>query len=400
VSKWVYASTDLLTGRVLADTLPLEVQSFSSTLNGSGTLTAQLDLSKDYAVNAPFLAALTPRRSVLWALADGYPVWCGVVWDWPDESREEGTLPISASTIDSVWSHRLITDTLEYPATELFTAFLDLTKYGLTKNSGYISSVSPAATRPAAYLAMVATQGRVARLVLPAVNDSGATWTASYTYSDLGQVSSAWSDMCASGNLEYFFMPGMDANGNLAVSLDLGYTTLGRPLANSNLILTFPGNCLDYGYPVTGSQSGNYVWATAPPNGAELQWQSQWPHGADLTDLITNVFPLMESTASWQGSVVTAQSQINSWADGQVALTTAGMTTPVVVVGGNSWPRLRDIQLGDAAYLAFTSPLHPPGPNGQPGLQQEVRITGITVNPSSDNQSESFQLQTSAVLAA
>jgi len=401
VTKWTYAATDLLTGAVLADTLPLNVQSFSMTLNGSGTLTGALNLSEVSQSNAPFIAALACRRAVLWARADGFPVWAGIIWDWPDMTRAQGTLPVSAQTLDFLWSKRLVTDTLEYAAVDLFKAFLDLVVYGMTKNSPHIAAgVSPAATRPAAYLAMVATQGRVARLVLPDPGSSGATWTASYTYSDLTQVSSAWSDMCASGNLEYFFQPGLDGNGDLAIYLRIGYTRLGRPLANSGLVLTYPGNALDYGYTVTGSQSSNMVWATAPPNGSALTWQSQYPHGADLTDLLTNNYPLMESTASWQGSVVTEQSQVDTFADGQVAMVTAGMTTPVVNVGGSSWPRVKDIQLGDAAYLAFTSPLHPPRADGSPGLQQEVRITGITGYPPGPSQSEYYQLATSAVTAA
>lgn len=398
MTTWTYAATDLITGAVLADTLPLNVQSFSMNLNGSGTLSGSLNLNEVYASNAPFIAALAARRALIWALADSFPVWCGVMWDWPDQSRAQGTLPLSAQTIDSVWSHRLITDTLEYPQTELFTAFIDLARYGLTKNSAYISPVSPAATRAAGYLATVASQGRVARLVLPAGGGSGATWTASYTYSDLTQVSSAWSDMAAAGNLEYFFEPGLDASGDLAIYLRLAYIALGRPLAQSNLYLTFPGNCTDYGYPVTGSQSGNMMWASAPANGAALSWMSQWPHGADLNDLAT--YPLMESSVSWQGATVTQQSQVDKFADGQVALVTAGMTTPVVVIGGGAWPALKDIRLGDSAFLAFTSPLHPPGPGGEPGLQQEVRITGITVYPAGPAQADSYQLQTSAVVAA
>jgi hypothetical protein len=391
MAAWTYSATDLLTGAVLADTLPLGVQSFGSTLNGSGTLTGSLDLSEVYELNAPFIAALACRRAVIWARADGFPVWAGIQWDWPDMTRAQGTLPISAQTLDSLWGKRLITDTLEYASVDLYTAFLDLARYGLTKHSPNISSVSPAATRPAAYLSMVATQGRVARLVLPSPGSSGVTWTASYTYSDLTQVSSAWSDMCSSSNLEYFFTPGLDSNGELAIFLDLGYTQLGRPLADSGIVLTYPGNALDYGYTVTGSQGANMVWATAPPNGSALSWQSQYPHGADLTDLLTNNYPLMETTASWQGSVVTKQSQVE--------IVTAGMTTPVINVGGGSWPQVKDIQLGDSAHLAFTSPLHPAQANGAPGLQQEVRITGITVYPSGPGQSEYYQLATSTVTA-
>lgn len=399
MSRYDYIATDLISGQVLADSLPLNVQSFSMQLNGSGTLTGSLDLNQLYSVNAPAVAALECRRAVLWVLQDHYPVWCGVVWDWPDMSRSSGTLPIQAQTMDSLWSHRLITDTIEYAQIDLYTAFLDLVKYGLSKQSPYIASISPAATRPPAYLAMVAASGPVARLNLPTGSAalSGVSWTASHTYSDLTQISSAWSDMCASGQLEYAFVPGLDSSGNLAVYLKLGYLQLGRQAPMSGYTLTYPGNCIDYGFQRTGSQSSNYVWATAPPNGSALQWESAWPHGADIGDLGAG-YPLMESTVSWQGSVVTSQAQVNAFADGQVALKTQAMTLPVVNVGGSSRPRLRDIVLGDATTFTATSPLHPPQADGSPGLQMPVRVTGWTAYPPGPQQSEYLQLTTSGVL--
>ncbi|NUQ95299.1 MAG: hypothetical protein HOY79_01610 [Streptomyces sp.] len=399
MSTYTYAATDLISGAILEDRLPLNVQSFGMQLNGSGTLTAKLNLNELYAVNKPAVAALECRRAVLWVMQDGYPVWAGIVWDWPDISRGDGDLPISAQTMDSLWSHRLITDTLNYSQVDLFQAFIDLCQYGTSKQSSYISSVSPAATRAAGYLQYVASNGGVARLGMPSgtAATAGVTWTASYIYSDLTQVSSAWSDMCASGQLEYAFVPGLDSTGDLAIFLRLAYLKMGRPVSGSGYTLTYPGNVLDYGYQRTGSQSSNVVWATAPPNGAQLQWQSVWPHGADRADL-TAGYPLMESTVSWQGSWVTSQSQINAYADGQVQLRTQAMTAPIVRVGGSATPRLRDIVLGDSTTLIATSPLHPPAANGAPGLQLPVRVVGWTCYPPGPQQSEYIQMQTSGVV--
>ncbi|WP_152626486.1 hypothetical protein [Streptacidiphilus carbonis] len=393
-------ATDLVSGRVLADSLPLTVQSFGMQLNGNGSLSGSLALNELYSVNGPAVAALECRRCVLWVLQDGYPVWAGVVWDWPDMSRQSGTLPISAQTLDSIWSHRLITDTLEYPQVDLFQAFIDLVRYGMSKQSSYIEvGVSPPATRNAAYLALVAATGGVARLVVPSgpAAFSGIPWTASYTYSDLTQVSSTWQDMCASGNLEYAFVPGLDSTGNLAVFLRLAYLQMGRTAAASGYTLTYPGNVLDYGYQRTGSQSSNLVWATAPPNGGPLQWQSQYPHGADLPDLDAG-YPLMESTVTWQGSVVRSQAQVDAFADGQVVLRSQAMTLPTINVGGGGHPMLRDIVLGDTTTLMATSPLHPPRSDGSPGLQQQVRVVGWTCYPPGPQQSEYTQLSTSAAI--
>lgn len=400
MSTYDYIATDLISGKVLADTLPLNVSSFGMQLNGSGTLSGSLNLSEVYSVNAPFVAAIECRRAVIWVLQDGYPVWCGVCWDWPDQGRQSGTLSIQAQTIDSVWGHRLISDTLEYPQVDLYAAFLDLVTYGLSKQSSYIASTSPAATRAPGYLAAFATNGGVARLVLPsgAQAVSGVSWTASHTYSDLTPINSAWQDMCASGQLEYAFVPGLDTSGDLAIFLRLGYLQLGRPAPSSGYALSYPGNLIDYGYQRTGSQSSNVVWATAPPNGSAAQWESVWPHGADQVDLAAG-YPVMETTASWQGSVVTSQGQINGFADGQVAMRSQAMTLPMLKVGGSSLPRIRDIVLGDSTSFTATSALHPPQADGSPGLQMSVRVVGWTAYPSGPTQSEYIELTTSGVLA-
>jgi hypothetical protein len=297
-----------------------------------------------------------------------------------------------------VFAYRLITDTLEYPQTDLFAVFLDLVTYGQTKNSSYIASTSPAATRPAAYLALMASNGGIANLVLPtgAAAISGIPWTASYTYSDETQVSSAWSDMTQSGNFDYAFVPGLDESGNLAIFIQLGYTQLGRSVAEAGYSLTYPGNVIDYGFQRTGSQGANAVWATAAPNGSALQWGSVYPHGFDLTDLQAG-YPIMEATVAWQGSTVTKQSQIDSFADGQLPLYSQAMTNPTINVGGGGYPQIKDITLGDAVPFSATSPLHPPQGAGQePGLQMQVRVTGWTWYAPGPSQSEFGQLTTTA----
>lgn len=418
VPKYTYMATDLITGRVLADNIPLNVQSFSMQLSGTGQLTGTLDLQvgpqslwqrmkgliglgQAYSVNQPYVEALECGKSVLWVLQNdsgmSIPVWCGVVWDWPDMTRQNGgPLSISAQTLDSVWSHRIISDTLEYPQVDMFTVFTDLCTYGMTKNSGYISSVSPGAVRSPAELALFAKFGQVASLVLPSAL-SGIPWTASYTWSDLTQVSDAWSDMTQAGNFDYCFTPGLDSSGNPAVFVTLGYTQLGRAAAESGYSLTYPGNVLDYGYQRTYSQGANYVWATAAPNGSAEQWESVYPYGVDLNH-IAEGYPILESTVSWDGSTVTSQGQINAFANGQLPLYSQAMTTPVITLGGGAKPSLTDIVLGDSCMFSATSPLHPPqGPGQEPGLQQLVRITGWTCTPPGPTQPESLQLTTSAV---
>lgn len=393
---WSYTTTNLITGQILATDIPLEVQSFSMQLNGGGTLTGQLDLKADGS-SAPFVEALECRRSVLWALADGYPVWSGIVWDWPDDSdagRGKGVLPIAAQTIDSIFSRRFITATLTYSNVDLFSIFTDLIRYATSKTSRYLTAFAPGQGPPPP---VVTGAAHVAGLILPSGPSavSGQKQTITFSAGDLSTVADQLSSLIAEGNFEYAFLPGFDPDGNLAVFLRLGITQLNRG-SFSGYSLTYPGNVIDYGYNRTGSQSNNYVWATASPNGFATQWESAYPHGVDIADL-QDGYPLLETTVSWQGTSLSSQNQVNAFADGQVALQTQAMTTPVIKLGGGSRPRLTDIVLGDWSNFAATSPLHPAGPLGTPGLQQQVRITGWTMTPPGPRQSESLVLNTSAI---
>jgi hypothetical protein len=400
VGDYQYAATNLLTGQVLHDRLPLAVSSCSASLNGGGTLNGTLPLSEPYEVNAPALAALDQGRSVLWVLDDGYPVWCGINWDSNDSTRSQPSTPVTAQTFDSLWSKRVISDTIEYDGIDLFDAFRDLLTYGLTKQSGYITPDSPAVNRAPGLLAAFASNGRAARLILPDPDiKAGVPWAATYTYSDRGQIGAAWQDMAASGGLEYAFVPGLDPDGELAVYLQLAYTQLGRPQAESGIVFAFPGNCSDYGWPVTRSQGSNWVWASAAPNGSAATWQSLWPHGVDQADLDAG-YPIVETSLSWQGSTVTSQPQVNNWADGQVAMRTAGMVLPTFVVPGGVRPGVKDIVLGDGAWASLTSDKHPPRPDGSPGIQQVVRITGWNLTPPGDQQQEVLAVTTSAIAAS
>lgn len=396
MTQFRYAATNLITGAVLADNIPLNVESFSQQLNGGGTLTGELNLDQNFGVNAPRLAAIQPVQSVLWVLADNNPVWNGILYDWPDMSRASGTLPISAMTMDSILGHRIISATLDYDSIDLFAAFADLITYATTKDSAFISTVSPI-QGPASPI--IAAAAAIAGLVLPPASlVSGQTWQASYLWSDLTPVSSAISDMVAIG-LEYAFVPGIDDDGNLFTGIYLGVDTgLGRQAAETGYTVAYPGNASDYGYQVTGSQSANYLWATAPPNGSAEQWESVYPHGVDVAALQAG-FPLLEDTIAWQGSTVTEQAQIDTFADGQLTLRTQAMTQPVINIPDGLQPALAALVLGDVIPFAATSPIHPPGPGGTPGLQSDVRLTGWTMYPAGPQQSAYMQLTTSQTLA-
>jgi hypothetical protein len=390
--RLTYTATDIITGEILADAIPLTVQSLTRQVNAAGTLTGSLALTDTTAATQPYVEALEATRCVLWALQDGFPVWSGIVWDWPHQSvTPPAVLPLQAQTLESLFARRVVTDTLSYPGIDVFKVFSDLLSYGMSKNSPYITAASPPANR----LPAAATDAmRVAGLAVPDIT-AGVPWTGTVPYSDYRKVADVWNDLISAGGFEFTFEPGLDGDGNYATAVRLGLPALGRPADQSGLAFFFPGNVLDYAYPRTGSQGANALWATAPPNGSAASWQSLYPHGFDLGQLAAG-YPLLEDTVSWASSAVTAQPMIDAYADSQMGLRTQQMTTPTLVVGGGGTPGLQEVVLGDWAWLTATSPLHP-ARGTLPGLQAQVRVTGWSYVPPAAGQPEALTVYTSGV---
>lgn len=373
VSTYRYLSTSLLSGQVVGDWLPMTPQTFGRVINTTASFTGALNLTAGTAAeNANWRAALTRRKTVLWIMQDSVPVWNGIVWDSPHMSVLDGTLPVSATTIDSLFGHRYITDDLTLSG-DVFDIFRSLASYALSKGDGY----------------------QVANLNLGS-SQSGVSDTITYNATDMKQVSSAWSDLIATYGFEYAFRPVLDPSGLLYTQLDLGMPELGLQFPASGLVYSSPGNLLDYRWTETGSSSANVIIATAQDSaGGGTSYRSAYPHGFDLDDLGLG-FPALESPEALTTVTVTAQGQIDAFADGVLPSMTGTQVTPLLILGNaeQAIGQARNIVLGSWCELTLTSPLHPAMPDGSPGYQGQARVTGWTLYPPTANQAESTQIQT------
>jgi hypothetical protein len=308
---------------------------------------------------------------VLWSFVGGVPVWNGIVWDQPHQSALDGTLPIAATTMESLFGHRYILDDLVFTEQDVFSIFRSLAVYALGKQNGGVAGLNLG------------------------TNAAGVTDTITYAAADEQQVLTAWTDLTAQYGFEFAFRPGIDASGNLATFLDLGFPQLGLQYPGSGLAYSFPGNLLDYAWPKTRSSGGNAVLGSAPnPAAADgSNWESAYPHGYDLADLAAGV-PLLEYPSTLSTSAVTSQAQVDAYAGGVLPSVTGTMLTPLLTLGNDQGPAVADIVLGSWAQVALTSPLHPANDDGSPGWQGQGRITGWTVYPpQSDSQAEHTELQ-------
>jgi hypothetical protein len=369
--QYRYMTTDLISGAVTGDWLPMTVQGFGRQINTTGSFSGSLNLTAgSTAEAASWRAALTPGRSVLWVLLDNVPVWNGIVWDWVPGSAMSGVLGVSASTFDSLFGDRLIQADLTYTSMDVFDVFRGLLTYAVTKDINCAVAGLNVGT-----------------------GESGQQTTVTFAGSDLLPVSEAWQELLSAYFFEYSFRAGISSSGTLVTYLDIATPELGQQFPASGLAFNLPGNLLDYQWPPTRSSSSNKLIATAQDStGTGLTWTSAYPHGYDLIDLGQG-YPLLETSISLSTIQVSDQAQIDAYADGVLPAYTGTQLMPTLTMGNGQQPDLRNITLGSWCQVALTSPLHPAGPNNTPGFQGQGRITGWTVTPPTASQAEQVQLQ-------
>lgn len=379
MTTYRYVSTDLVTGRLLADELPLHVQSFARQIGQEMPLTGYMDLT---AANTKYLAALETRRTVLWVLEDGYPVWHGVIWDEPTQSILDGKYQIAAKTLESLFARRRIRDPLTYTNLDYADVWRALLAY----------AIDTALKGPQAAVAGLSMQD----------TQVGSLVTTSYAAGDLKDVTTAQTDLATAGDFETTFEPVLDGSGNLATLARLA-VTLGQPVQNTGLQLVFPGNLVDYGWPRMGSQGANTVIATAPTSSASGSvWTSAVGDGAgvDEADLAAG-YPLLETSVQYNGAAITTQAQIDAYANGYLGITGKSPTVPPIVIDTSSpsAPKIKQLGLGDQGRLSAVSLRHPARPDGSPGLQALVRIIGWQVVPPDNGQDGKITLTVGDVSA-
>ena len=359
MSTYRYCATNVVTGALLADTIPLHVSGFGRNLGSvgqPGELRGKLDLGA-LSKQSNLLAALEPRRTLLWVLQDEWPVWAGIVWDWDHQSARSNSLPIVANEIGSLFQRRQILATQSW-TTDPYTAIRNLIAYATGK-----------------------TGGAVAQLVHTTNLFGGASITATFPVSTGGKILDAVTQFCTQYGIEYAWDPGLAAPDVMTITLRLGTAaTMGRAYADTKLQLNFPGNLLDYAWPRLGSTGRNSISAVASNSGA-VPWVSGAAHGLDSADLAAS-YPLLEDAVSYTGSNITSQAQIDAVADARQQMVAKSPTVGKVTLAGGQTPTVQQILLGDHAYLQATSSYHPAdSATGAPGLQRDVRVIGWRVTP-------------------
>jgi len=369
-STYRYLTSNVLSGALMGDWLPIGPQSFTRAINTTGTFSGSLNLIPGSPQqNSANLAAITPRKAVLWVLQDGVPIWNGILWDWVPTTVLQQQLPIQASTMESLLGKRIIDTDLVFTSADIFDMARGIIRFAFSKSPN----------------------GQVAGITYSAAL-SGITGTLTFDGSQNQDCLAALGTLVSTYGLEFSFRPYMDQNGNLRTNVDLGYPALGQPYPASGLAYNFPGCLLDYAFVATGSTGANRLIGSAQESTASGSGVALTGTAIDETD-IGNGYPLTEEAISPTGVTFTTDQQVSDYCAGVLPSTTATQLAPLVVLGNGQYPPLSVTQLGSYASCAFTSAEHPAGPAGEPGFTGVGRVVSWSCYPPTSQQAEYVQLQ-------
>jgi hypothetical protein len=374
-SDYRYRTQDVLTGTGMGDYLPLEPQSFSDVINGGGTFAGSLDLiSGSVQQNRANIAAVTPRKAMLFALQDGVPIWAGILYDWVPTTVLQQQMPVQAATLDFELGRRVIETDLVYTNADVFDMARGIVQYAFGKGPGYeVAGVTYSAAM------------------------SGITASLTFDGSQNQDCLAALRTLVSTYGIEFHFRPYMTQAGALQISFDLGYPALGQPYPASGLAYSFPGNLLDYAFTATGSTGANRLIGSAQDHTASGSGTAFTGSAQDDTD-IGNGYPVTEEAVSPTGVTFTSDQQVSDYCAGLLPSTTATKLAPMVVLGNGQYPPIAVTQLGSYASVAFSSPLHPPNADGSPGWTGTGRVVSwVVYPPSASNQAEYAQVQMGAM---
>lgn len=447
MAKYRFLTTDITTGRVLMDNIPITAQSASMQINGIGSFSGSVQLGRtdiDQTLQSAMVEAIEPWKAVLWVLQNEYPVWAGPIVGWQPTSAQDGTLPFQAATMETILQYRVlhdqalkttvVTDTgannrlskeWSSPAISNMLPVTPMTKVQAASVYNYVTyavqvgvdifdlvravcryAISKPITDASGNALPVPTAALAVACVQSASNDSGVTvLNQGDVIIDPAQYQTVYefiNGLVTKYGFEWCIQPGLTSAGNLALTLQQGLP-LGRTQQSTNLVFNYPSkSCIDYAFTRQSQNPANAVYAYGIDNLQVVKEASQYPHGFDVAEMTTG-YPVLEGAVQvphdTSNTPSAALAQCNAYADGYMfSQSILGQVTPTVTLGADSWPQLSQMQLGDQVVFTATSPLHPADPNsGAPGLQVLCRVIGWTLSFPGPNQAESTQVNLSSL---
>jgi hypothetical protein len=361
-------TTDLLTGRPLSFDLPIGVSSYLyGKVNSYGS--ADGDISLDGPDDPQ--QVLAERRSCLWIAYRDQVVWGGIVWDLePDiDSR---TMRVTCQTWTSYFEHVLIRDTLVYRVAgggvDQLDVFRSLLAYAQSKASSNIGVQVDALT----------SGHGITQLWGPGAGDGARPDK---------PVSEAMKEI-ANVDPGFEWVDDVADNGthNPTKRIRLGYPTLSGTAAG--LLFEYPGNVTNYTWTSAGKGSPNVVYALGSGDGASTLVES----ATDQT-LLDLGYPRLEYSTGGDHKEITRRATLAAAARADLAALGGSRIAPTFRLAGNG-VNPADLAAGSRVRVRLTSGFHRARPDGSPGFDGYVRVTGVKVVPSRADQNGSIEVST------
>lgn len=354
-----YLTTDLLTGIVL-DVVPLHGVSFDRQLNKASNWQGSANLDNGLLDNDRLIAATTPAKTAVYVYRNDQIVWGGIIWARTYQSQSK-SLQMTAQSFESYAYKRIYRPTATIKYNEAQCSILN--KLWISLQSDQLYSGIGVRTVDSDFL----PSGDVVRQLT--VNP----WDMK-SYGEIIDDPLMNFDDSAEWTIECFEEQGVPTK-----QLLLGYPRLGSPVENTQLVVAYPGNILNYYWVESASKSGNAVWATGDGDQSALTTGYK-----NNQDSFNAGYPLLEVHENHPG--VTKQTTIDDHAAKDLADLPVPMISKTIQIKADEQPEFGTYNLGDDAKFEVADTRFPEG------LQTTVRVIGWSVTPSSSEAVEEVSL--------
>ncbi|MER6103627.1 hypothetical protein ABT115_15215 [Streptomyces sp. NPDC001832] len=361
---YTYLFCDLMTDTVLAE-LPLSDVTYSTVLNGIGTLTATVPYADETLPLDPETAT-TPGRTAVYVDRDGVIVWGGIIWTrQPDSQRSK---QIQAAEFLSYYQRRYVKTTLSTDSSLLLNTDLVPAGQRLYSDQKFLawSLLSYANNQPSGN---------------PRISIDGLTGTASgiarqatYFGFERPEIYKALAELAATDDgFDYGIEVGWTSSANNQAPtryrrVRAWFPRRGRTADESGLVFVKGGqgaSILSYDWPENGTASATEVSALGDGTG-----EAKVSAIVQDADRLASGWPLLESVSTYDG--VIDQAQLNGLANAELTARGQAQIQPTFEVSADTDPAFGSYSVGDEAFFVIDpEPLTPAGREGV------LRIVGI-----------------------
>jgi hypothetical protein len=341
--------------------------SFTSVLNGAGTLSGSLLVTDKTQTYLNIWGATQPARTALYVerFSDGGTptlVWGGIVWA-RDYNSTTQHITLNASEFESYFDKRKI------------IAVSGTTGSQVYKNADPLLIARTLIQN--AQLAPATTNSNIG--VITGSELSGTTVSKTYFDAELKSVLAAVQDLshASTSGFDFKIVVAYDGAFNPTKTLKIGYPRLGTAYSTSNAtapVMEFPGNVIEYTLLEDGTLAANFIFAVGVGNGQgklnryssdPTQWTAGWP--------------LLEAATNYGD--VSSQSLLDNLALGQLNAVKNPPISLKIIYPPYVDPILGSYSLGDDVRIRINDDRA-----GQ--VDDYYRIVSISVVPGENNTGE------------